>query len=98
MFIMQLRQALRGLRRGPMFTTFSIATLAVGIGAATAVFSIVQAVLVRDLPFARPDRLVWMYNLRTERDRAPISIADLEDYARGASLVDGFAPFTNWTA
>ena len=70
----------------------------VGIGAATAVFTLVHAALLTDLPFAEPDRLVWMYNLRTERDRAPLSIPDLNDYRRDASLFEGFAPFTNWTA
>src|SRR5262249_22250199 len=41
---------------------------------------------------------VWMYNARTERDRAPFSIPDLADYRRDARALDGFAVFTNWTA
>jgi putative ABC transport system permease protein len=92
------RAALRFVRRQPAFSAFVVLTLAVGIGAATTVFALVHAVLLRDLPFTDPDRLVWMYNLRTERDRAPLSILDLNDYKRDASSVDGFAPFTNWTA
>ena len=83
------RAALRLIRRQPAFSVFVVLTLAVGIGAATAVFALVHAVLLRDLPFADPDRLVWMYNLRTERDRAPLSIPDLNDYKREASSVDG---------
>ena len=43
------------------------------------------------------DRLVWMYNARTERDRAPLSLPDLEDYRREASCLAGLAVFTNWT-
>jgi putative ABC transport system permease protein len=92
------RAAFRLGRRQPAFSAFVVLTLAVGIGAATTVFALVHAVLLRDLPFADPDRLVWMYNLRTERDRAPLSILDLKDYEREASSIDGFAPFTNWAA
>src|SRR5262245_22942787 len=92
------RAALRLIRRQPAFSAFVVLALAVGIGASTTVFALVHAVLLRDLPFTNPDKLVWMYNLRTERDRAPLSIPDLNDYKREASSVDGFAPFTNWTA
>ena len=56
------------------------------------------AVLLRDLPLVEPDRLAWMYNARTERDRAPFSIADLEDYRSGNATLAGLAAFTNWTA
>ena len=97
-FILDIRAALRLMRRQPAFSLFVMATLGVGIGAATAVFTLVQAVLLHDLPFSDPDRLVWMYNARTERDRAPISIPDLNDYAREATTIAGFAPFMNWTA
>jgi len=93
-----VRAALRLIPRQPAFSAFVILTLAIGIGAATAVFTVVHAVLLRDLPFSEPDRLVWMYNLRTERDRAPLSIPDLNDYRRDAGTIDGLAPFTNWTA
>ena len=92
------RAALRLMRRQTSFSMFVVLTLALGIGAATTVFTLVQAVLLRDMSFADPDRLVWMYNLRTERDRAPVSIPDLDDYRRDATSIEGFAPFTNWTA
>ena len=72
--------------------------LGLGIGAATAVFTLVQSVLIQALPLADADRLVWMYNARTERDRAPFSIPDLNDYVRETSTLAGLAPFTNWTA
>jgi predicted permease len=52
---------LRGLRRRPGFTLATILTLALGIGATTAVFSVVDAVLLRPLPFAEADRLVSVY-------------------------------------
>ena len=93
-----LRHAVRWVARAPGFAALAIAVLALGIGAATLMFSLVHAVVLRDLPLADPDRLVWMYNLRTERDRAPLSIADFEDYRQQASTLAGLSPFTNWTA
>jgi predicted permease len=53
-----VRYALRGFRRNPVFTLTAIATLALGIGATTAVFSVVDPILFRALPYGHPDRLV----------------------------------------
>src|SRR5215208_1926233 len=97
-FLPELKHSVRLLRRQPGFSLLAVLTLGIGIGAATAVFALVHAVLLKDLPFAEPDRLVWMYNARTERDRAPLSIPDLRDYLSDASTLTGLAAFTNWTA
>ena len=96
--LLDLRDAVRLHLRRPLFAVVAVTMLGVAIGAAMAVFSLVRAVILRDLPFADPDRLVWMYNARTERDRAPFSIPDLDDYRTGNSTLAGIAAFTNWTA
>ena len=56
-----IRYGVRTLRKSPAYSLVAIATLAIGIGAGTAVFSVVGAVLLRPLPFAAPDRLVRIY-------------------------------------
>jgi putative ABC transport system permease protein len=70
-----LRFALRQLRRAPAFTTAAIACLALGIGANTAIFTVIDVVLVRPLPYPDPDRLVMVWESSAERKRERNSVA-----------------------
>jgi putative ABC transport system permease protein len=62
--LLDLRLALRSLRRSPAFLVTALATLALGIGLTTAVYSLVRATLLRPLPFAEPERLVSVWEAR----------------------------------
>lgn len=62
-FTSQLRQVLRRLWRAPTFTCITLITLAVGVGANTAVFSVLQGVLLKPLPYPHPDELVGVWHL-----------------------------------
>ena len=90
-----VRYAARVLRRDRGFTIAVILTLALGIGANTAVFSIVNAVLLRPLPYRQPDRLisVWLATAANPTDRNPTSLPDLRDWQRDATMLDGIAGY-----
>src|SRR5258708_33882893 len=89
-----LKLAFRVLRKAPAFSALVIAILALGIGANTAVFSVVDAVLLRQLPYGDPNRLVvlWEKNpaLGTSiGERVPSSHANFVEWSRQAKSVVG---------
>jgi len=91
-----LRYGVRMLVQKPGFTFIAVLTLALGIGANTAIFSVVNAVLLQPLPDGEPDRLVWMWgNIRNSGNRASVSPPDFLDYRAQNSVFEQFgASFT----
>ncbi len=91
-----LRYALRTLRKSPGFAFTAILTLALGIGANTAIFTVVNAVLLRPLPFAEPERLVRLYGAEQLRGRNDLnlSVPDLADFRNQAKSFEQIAALT----
>jgi hypothetical protein len=77
-----LRYGIRALLKSPGFTAVSVLTLALGIGANTAIFSVLNAVLLRPLPYNDPDRLVmiWRINLDEGKGQGTVSFPDFLDW------------------
>ena len=104
-FVSDLQYALRSLRKAPGFSTVAILTLALGVGANTAVFSLVNAVLLRPLPYDQPDRLVlvWesapFFNLH-DSPVAPANYADWRQRSRSFEEIAAIAggSMVEWSA
>jgi putative ABC transport system permease protein len=93
MFKQDLRDAWRGLRRTPIITFTAVLTLALGVGASTAVFSVVHAVLLRPLPYPEPGRLVELFedNLTTGSPMMRVSALNYLSWAERARYFDAIA-------
>jgi putative ABC transport system permease protein len=90
--IKDLQFAFRGLIKRPGFTAITLIALALGIGANTAIFSLVNAVILRPLPFPESDRLVWVYgNIRNGGNRASVAPLDFLDYRNQNKTFEQFA-------
>jgi putative ABC transport system permease protein len=77
-----IRYGLSSLLRYPAFTTVAVITLALGIGANTAIFSVVNAVLLRPLPFDDPERIVWLWDTLPQLPTAPTSLPEFLDWKK----------------
>jgi putative ABC transport system permease protein len=91
-----MRLALRGLRRSPGFTLTAVASLALGIGVLTAMFSIVNAVLFRPLPYRDPGRLafVWTDDARRGLHREATAFATIADWQASTRAFSGIAYYS----
>ena len=101
--LQDLRYAARKLLRTPAFTIIAVSTLALAIGATTAVYSIVDGVILKPLPFRAPEQLVRLESTGRDGKPFPLSPADYLDYEvsellRSAQFSIGSANFSYWRA
>src|ERR687894_2079964 len=95
--LQDVRYAARTLLKSPGFTLVAVLALALGIGANTAIFSVVKAVLLSPLPYPEPERLVWVRESNPGADipDEPASAPNYNDWRTQARSFEGVAAFSN---
>ena len=93
LILQDIRYGIRSLARHPAFTVIALLTLALGIGANTAIFSVVNAVLIRPLPFADPERIVWLWDTIRPGVPAPTSLPEFLDWKEQNRSFEHLAAF-----
>src|SRR5262245_26525476 len=97
LFLQDLRYTLRTLRRDAGFATFAILIAGLGIGASATVFSVVNTLILRPLPFANPDQLVWIANQNTSGLSGQTTqvghMLDLRERTQSFSAIAGYFAF-----
>jgi predicted permease len=95
--VRDLRHAVRTMRRDAALTTFAILIIGVGVGASTTVFSVVNALWLRPLPFDDPERLLWVANGQSENlSNQTVQVGhvvDLREQSQSLAGLAGFSPF-----
>jgi putative ABC transport system permease protein len=89
--VQDVRFGARALRRNPAFAAIAVLTVALGIGANAAIFSVVNAVLLRPLPWSEPDRAVMIWSKWTAFDKTWVSTGEVVDYRRRAQTLSEVA-------
>jgi predicted permease len=92
-----IRYGFRMLRKNPGFTVIAVLALALGIGANTAIFSVVNATLLRPLPYKEADRLVMVWNREPEDEKAAIAPADFLDWRDRNTVFEQMAASRSWS-
>ena len=93
--IADLRFGARSMRRNPAFATIAVLTLALGIGANAAIFSVVNAVLLRPLPWDDPDRAVMIWSKWTAFDKTWVSTGEVIDYGRRSQTLSAVGAWSD---
>src|SRR5215218_9321141 len=94
----EIRQSVRALRARPWFAASVILITALAIGANTAVFTLVNAVLLSALAFPDPSRVVEVTGRRGGNDRDPLSLPDYRDFRDGNRTFEALAATFQWSA
>jgi len=87
------KYAARGLRRQPTFLAVSLLTLALGIGATTAIFSVIKAVVLNPLPYEAPERIAVLWEVNPEGNQERVSVPTFDDWGREARTVESIAAY-----
>src|SRR5262245_12510665 len=95
--LQDLRYGARMLLKKPGFSVVAVVTLSLGIGANTAIFSVVNGVLLRPLPFAEPERLVALWETRGDASDDTVSYPDFADWRAQQSVFERMAVYRNNT-
>jgi len=88
-----VRYGIRSLSRKPIITLVIVIAIAVGVGAGTAVFTVVDGILIRPLPFHQPDQLtaIWTYNTQRDQAKRYVSYPDFADWRNGTHAYENMA-------
>src|SRR6184192_1691875 len=89
-----LKFAIRQLLKNPGLTAVAVLTLALGIGANTAIFSVVYGVLLKPLPYRDPEQLIRVFETSASQPMFPMSAGDFQDYRQQNSTLAGLALYT----
>ena len=97
-FYVDLRVALRICRRYPLLSLAAIGSLALGIGANTAIFTVLNGSVLQPLPYTEPDRVMVVWETRADNPRRAVAPANFLDWRRGTTAFSGLAAFDDFSA
>src|SRR5439155_22462612 len=87
-FVFDLRQSVRGFTREPGFTALAVLALAIGVGSSMAMFSVVDAALLRPLPYRAPERLIEVISVEGTGQRVPMGAVEFFELEKRATSVE----------
>ena len=96
--LQDLHHALRLITKAPGFSAGVVVTTMLAIGANAAIFTVAHAVLLRQLPFESPERLVWVWSRQTAREKAPFNVPDFIDHRDGNDVLERLSGLALWNA
>jgi putative ABC transport system permease protein len=98
--LQDIRYGIRMMRKTPMVTLVAVISLALGISANTVIFSVVNSILLKSLPFNDPDRIVLVWgNIPSEgKDRTQVSATDVDDWRNQNTVFEDVTTYSNWSA
>src|SRR6185436_7790630 len=96
-FLKDVKYAIRSLLKHPGFAGVAIATLAIGLGANTAIFTFLNGVLLRSLPFPESNRLIVLSEKNPQKNIPPVaSPRNLEDWEKQSQTIEQFGAWRDW--